>query len=350
MKERYNRAFDNIAPEKSDSELYKAVLRKAENMKKENTRRLSIKKPVVAACAAVAVLGVGVTAAAATGLIDFNELFGGRIGAYNENVNNEVLAEISNVVVNSSSDEYTLELNGVISTGEYLAGSCELVRTDGTPVVDYMFNPDVEGRFDSNKWWTWLYDENGNVVDSVPNDSVEHYLGFVINDEGNISCNFHFQAADIISLAKSAEITFGANWIEHEGSQPCTMSIRFDYTPTEEALRSKTIVTDGKTVQLDNSKATVIDSRFDCLSGSFTLEYELANDDLDLGQTVALILSDGNEMPIELCSMTTYHNELGVGRETFNFVYSSELDGNITAFDIDDIEAVSINGTVFDLA
>lgn len=346
MKERYNRAFNNIAPEKSDEELYKTVLGKAENMKKETTRRLNVKKPIVAACAAVAVLGVGVTAVAATGLINFNDLFGGRIGAYNEKVNDEVLAQISNVVVNSSSDEYTLELGGVISTGKYLAGSCELVRTDGAPVIDYMFNPDVEGRFDSNEWWTWLYDENGNVMDSVPNASIEHYLGFVINEEGNINCNFHFQTAELVSIAESAEIVFSANWIEHEGSQPYTMSISFDYTPSEEALRSKTIVTDGKTLSLDNSNATVTDSRFDCLSGSFTLEYELKNDDLDLGQTVSLVLADGNEMPIELCSKTGH----GMGRETFNFVYSSELDGNITAFDIDDINAVSINGTVFDLA
>ena len=57
------------------------------------------------------------------------------------------------------------------------------------------------------------------------------------------------------------------------------------------------------------------------------------------------------EMPICLCSLTSYqYTDLGIGVETINFVYSSELDGNITAFDVDDIKGISMNGTVFDLA
>lgn len=351
MKEDITRLFDKITPIRSDDEIIANVIGKAENMEEKNTKKSKgLRKPLIAACAAVTVLAVGVTAAA-TGLIDFNALFGGRISAHNENVNDALLAKVSDVVINSDSDEYTLELGGVISTGNFLAGSFDIVRTDDTPVVDHMYTPEMEGRFDSNEWWTSLYDADGNSVDAAPGDSLEHYLGFVINDEGNISCNFHFNSKELVSLAEKAEFTFSADWLKHEGARPINMTLAFDYEASDEALRTKSIVADGKTIPLETTTAKVIDSKFGCLSGTFTLEYELHNEDYNFDYPTALILNDGTEMPICLCSLTSYqYTDLGIGVETINFVYSSELDGNITAFDIDDIKGITMNGTVFDLA
>lgn len=348
MKNRIIDAYDSVTPIRSDDEIIANAIGKARIMEK---RTIKIKKPLVAACAAVTALGLGITAAAVTGIIDFNALFGGRIGAYNENVNDGLLADVTNISVNSGNDEYTLKMGGVIGTGGYLAGSLELVRTDGAPVADYMYDIDTSKRFDSGEWWTTLYDENGENVEFVNGDGMEHYLGFTLNEAGNINCNFHFLPFEDMPDAGTAEITFTANWIKTEDNRPFTMSAKFDYTPAETAQQSKEIVTDGKTVTLDDgSQAEVLYSRFNCLSGVFQLEYPIGSTDFGLDAPVALILADGGEMPIELCSMTSY-DYLGKGTtaETFRFVYSSELDGNITAININDIVAVSLNGTVFDL-
>ena len=83
MKERHNTYYDSITPESSDAEFLKGVLRKAENMDTINKKRTS-KRPVLIACAAALTLCVGVSAAAATGLLIFEDIFGDRLVAESE--------------------------------------------------------------------------------------------------------------------------------------------------------------------------------------------------------------------------------------------------------------------------
>ena len=348
MKQRIIDAYDKITPIRSDDEIVHVITGKAGNMEKKKIR---FRKPLVAVCAAVTALGLGVTAAGAAGIIDFRSMFGGRIIAHDESVDSALLADISNVKVYSENEQYTLELGGVISTGSIIAGSCELIRTDGAPVAEYMYDIDTSKRFDSGDWWNTLYDENGEMIQFTEHGGIEMYLGFVMNENGNINCNFHFNASDIIENAERAEITFSADWIKTEDNRPFMMSVGFDLAPSNEAIVRKTIADNSEPITLsDRTEAKVIHGSFDCLSGCFTLEYEAGSDGLDFDDGVTLILNDGEEIHIHLWNMTYISNNNGNTEETFHFVYSDELDGNITAVNADEITAVSIKGTIFELA
>ncbi|MBQ8841342.1 MAG: hypothetical protein IJZ65_01770, partial [Ruminiclostridium sp.] len=63
----------------------------------ENKKRKTMKKPLVAFCAVIAVLSLGVTAAAATGIIDFNNIFGRIIRTEDEVLGNSLIGNAENV-------------------------------------------------------------------------------------------------------------------------------------------------------------------------------------------------------------------------------------------------------------
>ena len=96
MKAEYNRLFDKITSDLSDRELLDMALRKAENM--EKTTKKSVRKPIIAACAAAAVLAAGTIGVGAALDWDFNSLFGTRIVAETEQLGQELLGEAQNAV------------------------------------------------------------------------------------------------------------------------------------------------------------------------------------------------------------------------------------------------------------
>lgn len=96
MKERYNRAFNNIAPEKSDEELYKAVLGKAEDsMSKNIFKKSMVSVATVAACFCL----VGITTLAATDKLegffkDIKRWDGAVIGTLYEQATDEIVLSV----------------------------------------------------------------------------------------------------------------------------------------------------------------------------------------------------------------------------------------------------------------
>ena len=66
-------AFSAVSMESSDESFAKSVAERKSNM--ESKKRISIKKPVIAICAAAAALTLGTVGAAAAGIINFNEIF-----------------------------------------------------------------------------------------------------------------------------------------------------------------------------------------------------------------------------------------------------------------------------------
>ena len=106
MKERYTRIFDNITPQRSDEELLRAVMGKAENnMEKKKHSKKAIIIPLAAALA----LTVGAAGFAAFNSEYLRGIFGG----------NEVIAENIRTAVFEDSDEHVkLTVDECLSDGQ----------------------------------------------------------------------------------------------------------------------------------------------------------------------------------------------------------------------------------------
>ena len=179
MKQRYNAFFDRVAPAASDGEFLEGVLRKAENM--DNNKKKFNARPVVAAAAAVAALSVGVTAAASTGLIDFNKIFGGLISAEDETVGGNLVSEMSEFRYEVSDSDYIIVPNGVTGTASNICVSFDIERADGQPVKDFML------RNGSGKELVTAMDYNV-VIDTTQGfgSGLDDY-SVVVNDEGDLT-------------------------------------------------------------------------------------------------------------------------------------------------------------------
>ncbi len=179
MKQRYNAFFDRVAPAASDGEFLERVLRKAENM--ENNKKKFNARPVMVAAAAVAALSVGVTAAATTGLIDFNKIFGGLISAEDETVGGNLVSEITDFRYEVSDSDYIIVPNGVTGTASNICVSFDIERTDGQPVKDFML------RNGSGKELVTAMDYNV-VTDTTQSfgSGLDDY-SVVVNDQGDLT-------------------------------------------------------------------------------------------------------------------------------------------------------------------
>ncbi len=179
MKQRYNAFFDRVAPAASDGEFLERVLRKAENM--ENSKKKFNARPVMAAAAAVAALSVGVTAAATTGLIDFNKIFGGLISAEDETVGGNLVSEITDFRYEVSDPDYIIVPNGVTGTASNICVSFDIERADGQPVKDFML------RNGSGKELVTAMDLN-LITDHTQSfgGGLDDY-SVVVNDEGDLT-------------------------------------------------------------------------------------------------------------------------------------------------------------------
>lgn len=181
MKQEYNRLLDRIAPEGSNEEFTKTVLRKAmemKNNKKEHNIRL--KRPVIAVCAVVAALTLGVTSAAAAGIIEFDKIFGCIITAENEAVGNAIMGNAENVTTSVSDSNYKIRFNGVTGNDNTLIANMELYRVDGTSVTEHFANPydDSYGFFSLDTGYSDIPMERDNWITNMNS--------YFINEEGNL--------------------------------------------------------------------------------------------------------------------------------------------------------------------
>ena len=179
MKQRYNAFFDKVAPAASDREFLEGVLRKAENMN-ENKKKLNA-KPMIAAAAAVAALSVGVTAAAATGLIDFNKIFNGLISAENETLGGNLASEMTDFRYEVSDPDYIIVPNGVTGTASNICVSFDIERADGQPVKDFMLRNGSGKELVTAMDWNVAVDTLQSFGSGLDDYSV------VVNDEGDLT-------------------------------------------------------------------------------------------------------------------------------------------------------------------
>ena len=151
-------------------------------------RRISVKRVVTIVFAACVVLICGVTAAAVTGLIDFNAVFGNYITVEDTELANSLIGTVSNFKYKVSDNDYKIAIKGAMGTDGEIAAIAEISRKDGTSVVSHFINPfedsDIEQGLD-NLW------SSVNIADF---DFSGGY-GSYVNEDGNIEIFTQFDGA-----------------------------------------------------------------------------------------------------------------------------------------------------------
>ncbi len=162
------RAFECISP---SEELVGQILSgNFPRHRKKSLRKIAV--TVLCACLA-AVMGT-VTVAAATGIIDFKELFGKHIDLDSDELGSQLMAQATDVVYTVSDDDYRVGIKGVTGDTGSLYAIIEITRVDGTPVTEHFLNT-LDGA--ENADWTHYY------YDALP---LSGSYGGLINDKGNL--------------------------------------------------------------------------------------------------------------------------------------------------------------------
>ena len=130
------KAFDRVKP---SDELVDSVL----SFKPEAVRRkkISEKRIFCTVTAACAVLVCGLTAAAVTGLIDFEDVFGDHIRVDDSELASSLVGTVSNFKYKVSDDDYKIDIKGVTGSDKTVTVIAEISRKDGEPVADHFANP-----------------------------------------------------------------------------------------------------------------------------------------------------------------------------------------------------------------
>ena len=391
--------FDGITTAKSTEDIAKNVMA-AE--KRTESSRMRFKPFAVAAAAAVVLVG-GVTAAAATGLIDFNEIFGGRITTQDEQLAGALVGAAHDFSWTVSDDDYMIELKGITGSKSDMLLVYEIARTDGKPVTDFMTNIPEDGRLEGFIGIEFSDESTIGIKDSNQ---------FIVNEQGNIEVyNRMITDGDISGQRYSTEVVnlypknimndflteqdSGAFMWRHLTEVPpigfyneeawaegkpmdialdderiigleLTWSVDFTYTPSETAILSKSISDEGVTMTINRKSnlgdeaepldCTLTDSHFSCVGGWLEFEYEgeiMSFASADGCNEVHLLMADGSQIPCVYIGFVniTFHNDDPVTTTIKAEIrYSETLDDPIKAIDISEITAISINGEIFSLA
>lgn len=186
MKQEYNKLFSKITPIGSDDEFLTKVLGKAETMERKKNK-ISVKRTLIAVCATLAALSLGVVTAAAAGIIDFNTLFGRSIKVETEELGDALIGSAENVVL-SVTDGYEIKLNGITGDKESILANLEISRTDGTAITEHFLN-------------SYNKDDKISIVsvESVDfSQALSRYLGGSghcnINESGNLEIDYELHS------------------------------------------------------------------------------------------------------------------------------------------------------------
>ena len=399
MKKEYNRLYDKITPLVTDDELLHEVIRKADSMNKNKAIRF--KKPAAVLCAGIAAVSLGVTVAAATGIINFNELFGSHIISDDENLANSLLSKPENISWEVSDDNYEIKMNGAAGTKNCIIASFELVRKDGKPVKDFMINLPDEGE----KLKTI---GNEGHIDGAFN-SFGSQLDITLNDEGNldfysyITCdgdlsgtavtyngvNFYPEmllvdfetknnvfpnyiddvGAGFYSFVSSPSLTDLSVDSEDILGLELDWSLKFTYEPNELASVEKKIVEENSEIEMTMNVVRVVDDDYKELPTVFDMEIidscftqvngrivtqciNTAHENTFMdanGSEAAVIMNDGTEIPAVLHSLFGTVHEDNICETSFEIKYSPDVWSNPTIIDINNVKAVRILDKTFEL-
>ena len=402
------KSFSQVVPESDNDSFRNSVLERTVKMEKK--RKISLKKPMVAVCAAVAALSLGVTAAAAAGIFDFNEIFGSRIKVENEELGSSLIGNAGDVKWSVSDEDYVVNLKGVTGTGEIAIAVIEIARADGTPVEDYFSNKDllavtnlmgaysdckIDGEYPNvGRDGDEYVNEKGNIEISIEFTGIHHGYNMT-GRKISLSGTGFYPAWNLVEgevpREKTAFMAYGDgeyqltqeewDYLDSIAVLDLDWSIEFVYNPSEKSkdkliakdLSEKTLFevdidtahenADG-TLTFENFEIRELEAAFEeikissvggMLSGNIDIS-ELAADfypsvisraDVE----VKLINRDGTESDIMVfmaSGTSSTHRE--TGNLSFSFELEFHANGGQTAVDLSEIGAISINGTTYELS
>ncbi|MGN0657823.1 MAG: hypothetical protein ACI4KR_13625 [Ruminiclostridium sp.] len=405
-KKLFEQSFKSVVPSKDSKAIMKSVIERTERTDMENTKKKGVKKPFVAVAAAAAAVALGVTGAAAAGIIDFNEIFGNEIKTEIKD-SYLLMSRTENVEAYVSDEDYNVTLLGVTGGNDVAIMSIEISRKDGKPVTDYFVNrnddstmtgiisaeckwdnPDAKKRQYSNEW----INEDGNISVNIELAVEFDYIedtslagkNITVNGNGFYPAKDFYDYLDEIGAKYQIDGIGAVECVQYEDGTPADVSsvaslplewgLSFDYYPSEKSSAKLFMKEEDKnsTVTFRQKQMYYIDPDYPEI-----IEYGLEITDIQVGSTNAFIdiieykdskptfpfysfpdneiclITKGGEK-IEMSSnggVARANSEQEISREKLVYYSESPEQGGRSrlAIDVSEIAAISINGEIFEL-
>lgn len=403
-KKLFEESFSNVVPPIDSSTIKRKVLERMEKMETKKESIKGIRKPVAALAAAVATIAIGVTGAAAIGLISFNDIFGGEIKTEIED-SYVLMGRAENVKAYSSDDDYNISLLGVTGGYDCAIMSIEISRKDSKPIADFFTeesddldivglisttvigdSPDTRRRQSNNE----LINEKGNILVNVELSADYDLLEESTSLAGEtitVSGDCFYSGNEFYDYFNENKLTYDYNGaavqiIYKDGtpadlssieSLPLNWGISFDYYPSEKSSVKLSLKEEDK-----NSLVTFRKKQMNYIDPNYPeiIEYSLEVIDIEIGSTngfidiieykdskqkfpaycfpdneIYLITKSGDKVGIHSNGGVAYANaEHHVSREKLDYcIKYPEGESTRLAIDVSEIAAISINGEKFEL-
>ncbi|MBQ4164959.1 MAG: hypothetical protein IJD85_01375 [Oscillospiraceae bacterium] len=356
MTEKYRKAFDKLVPKRSDDELLRAVLGKADNMERKKLNKKAIIVPVAAALT-LTLGAVGVTAALNTEHL--REVFGGN-ESITENIHNYVFED---------SDEHVK-----ITVEEYLSdGQCTYLT------VHYQAL-DEEGRI-------WLNEEDFEEVGCI--DRLAVHPKFKLSNDVFYAKSYGVQTMELEYLSNDTDkffsVSFEANsrcygtemadfnYFLTDGEQRSTilnisdnveskwLELKSEKSPSEFYIPKYLVVSDLSYAILGENTGAFKDNSIPGVYWSFTSLMTREEDKTDAVHDISFVFSDGSEYIPTGCSCLSSSTASEENRYTDIDIISGsfvrrKLDGNgnfkisFDDVDVDDIVGLKFGDVYYELS
>ncbi len=404
---RLNDYYDNIKLSRSPEEMAQAVISRAKKTQKKHSF-----KPLAVVAVATVVFTAGMTAGAATGLINFNDIFGGKIVAGDEALASNLIAAADNLEWTISNDEYTIDFKGITGSESDMLMLYNIVRKDGKPVTVFMTNIPDDGVLYCMADTDFRAPDEAESSKSIKNTNFKQSSGcsrYTINSDGNIevykrvttdgSIAGQYYSEEILNIYPDKLLTrftdenklhLWGNWGDtptgfypigdntaFENKQPLDISINderiiglelewsigFTYSPSKLGVVSRSLE-NGEIISLsywktfaggntDTRDFEITDSYFSSVGGRIDcINYgdKLYGYSFENHNDILIVLDDGTTIPCTaILNNCSYTDNNDEVRLSLYIQYSDTKNGTITAIDITKAEAVSINGTIYSL-
>lgn len=372
MKDEINSYFRKITPVKSDEEILRGVIGKAEEMKLNSSKpKFSFRKPLTVICAAAITLSLSITGAAAAGIINFNEIFDKRISVQDEKLGEALLCSAENFTYTISDDAYQIEMQGITGTGYEIIGTLVVSRRDGAPVTDYIEAVSIDNKvimLDNTDCKVHLsekytdYITNGGAMCCYYTDNDGN-----LKIELNISCHTSMYGNKIhISCDKKyGKLPF--DWIvefTYIPSEASTEKLYRGYFTVEDKVPVTYQVSDDKMQEQTEAVETLANLkciRLNCVGGTIEGKAELPQEwiqkaagremaafDITLtkkdGSTVYAFIESGNYYNNSFIMKLRYTSD-----DLDTLIENESLRENLIAVDLSEIKSITINGKTFDM-
>lgn len=348
FKENFGKTMERLRTERDI--VASAKIRVAAEAVERPERKISAKRILGTAAAVCGVLVCGVTAVGAAGLIDFDEVFGNRVSVSDSELASSLVGTVNNFKYKVSDKDYKIDIKGVTGDGSSVLVAAEILRKDGTPVIECFANPVPP---DERQLVT--LSQNADVLTEVP---YCYSMDYRVNKSGNIDIFISFGGSDG-GMEGSKMLLKGENFY------PAGAYIDFKYNnPNEEdAYTEYTYTQCGESSEnISNNVPTNLN---DILALDLKWEFSFTYRQSDKSQQVKSLNAPEESFPINLnvhkvgtkdefiCKLTAHPSYIEAGstggRIDFEYEdtgYDGNLDYSANIHDNNDVYIVMNNGSL----